>query len=82
MTGLGACADGDRAADVARMAGRLIGHDIHDICPAQRLCVPRSSCDVTAPRGDVLALCGLSGRRHAAQVCWSVQVLTAWCGTV
>jgi len=40
VTGLGECADGDRAADVARMAERLIGRDIRDIGPAAKACVP------------------------------------------
>lgn len=40
ICGLGECADGDRAADVARMAERLIGRDIRDIGPAARACVP------------------------------------------
>ena len=40
VCGLGECADGDRAADVMRMAERLTGHDIRDIGPAQRRCVP------------------------------------------
>ncbi len=43
ICGLGECADGDRAADVARMAERLIGHDIRDTGPAQRRCVPGMS---------------------------------------
>ena len=43
VTGLGECADGDRAADVARMAERLIGCDIRDIRPARRACVPGMS---------------------------------------
>ena len=40
VTGLGECADGDRAAEVLRMAEKLIGHDIRDIRPAARACVP------------------------------------------
>jgi glucarate dehydratase len=40
VTGLGECADGDRAADVARMGQRLIGRDLRDIGPAARACVP------------------------------------------
>ena len=40
VRGLGECADGDRAADVACMAERLIGRDIRDIGPAARACVP------------------------------------------
>ena len=38
--GLGECADGDRAADVVRMAERLIGTDVRDITPARQRCVP------------------------------------------
>ncbi len=41
--GLGECADGDRAADVMRMAERLIGCCIHDIAAARRACVPGMS---------------------------------------
>ena len=40
VCGLGECADGDRSADVQRMAERLIGRDIRDITPAARACVP------------------------------------------
>lgn len=40
VTGLGECADGDRAADVFAMGERLIGHDIRDINGARALCVP------------------------------------------
>lgn len=40
VTGLGECADGDRSADVAKMAERLKGLDIRDIATAERLSVP------------------------------------------
>jgi glucarate dehydratase len=40
VTGLGECADGDRAADVDRMAGRLLGLDLRDTGLAARACVP------------------------------------------
>ncbi|MFY9212429.1 MAG: mandelate racemase/muconate lactonizing enzyme family protein, partial [Aestuariivita sp.] len=40
IVGLGECADGDRAADVGKMAERLIGRDLRDIHGAARLCVP------------------------------------------
>ena len=40
VTGLGECADGDRAADVAAMAPRLIGRDIRDVAGAAARCVP------------------------------------------
>ena len=40
VTGLGECADGDRASDVGRMAERLIGLDVRDISVARRACVP------------------------------------------
>ena len=40
VCGLGECADGDRAADVEKMAERLIGADLRDIGPARRRCVP------------------------------------------
>lgn len=40
IVGLGECADGDRAADVGKMAERLIGRELRDIHGAARLCVP------------------------------------------
>jgi glucarate dehydratase len=40
VTGLGECADGDRAADVMAMGERLIGRDLRDIHGAMALCVP------------------------------------------
>ena len=40
VTGLGECADGDRASDAARMAERLLGRDLRDIGPARQACVP------------------------------------------
>jgi glucarate dehydratase len=40
VVGLGECADGDRSADVLRMAERLIGVPVHDLAAARRLCVP------------------------------------------
>lgn len=40
VTGLGECADGDRAADVAAMAERLVGRDLRDFGPARQACVP------------------------------------------
>jgi len=43
VCGLGECADGDRAADVIKMADRLIGQDIRDIGPLRRACVPGMS---------------------------------------
>lgn len=43
IMGLGECADGDRAADVARIAERLIGRDVRDIGPAAKACVPGMS---------------------------------------
>ncbi len=43
VTGLGECADGDRAADVVRMADRLIGFDLRDTGLAARACVPGMS---------------------------------------
>ncbi len=52
VCGLGECADGDRAADVTRMAERLIGCDLHDILLAQRACVPGMS---YTPWGNVTA---------------------------
>lgn len=38
VTGLGECADGDRSADVRRMAEQLVGRDLRDIGPAARTC--------------------------------------------
>lgn len=43
VCGLGECADGDRAADVCRMAERLIGQDVRAVIPAHRRCVPGMS---------------------------------------
>ena len=40
VTGLGECADGDRAADVIAAGQRLIGHDLRDITTAEALLVP------------------------------------------
>ena len=39
ITGLGECADGDRSADVRRMAERLVGSDLRDVGPAGRSCM-------------------------------------------
>ena len=51
VAGLGECADGDRAADVERMAERLIGHDVREVVTAQRRCVPGMS---YTPWGNVI----------------------------
>lgn len=40
VTGLGECADGDRAADVIAAGARLVGHDVRDITTAEALLVP------------------------------------------
>jgi len=40
VTGLGECADGDRAAEVEAMGAGLIGHDIRLVADAARACVP------------------------------------------
>lgn len=40
VLGLGECADGDRAADVERMAPRLIGRDLREVTLAHRASVP------------------------------------------
>jgi glucarate dehydratase len=40
VTGLGECADGDRAADLAAMAERIIGRDIRDIAGIRAALVP------------------------------------------
>lgn len=52
VIGLGECADGDRARDVARMGERLIGHDIRNLNAARKLCVPRIA---YSPWADVQA---------------------------
>lgn len=52
VCGLGECADGDRAADVLRMAEGLVGCDLHDILPAQRASVPGMA---YTPWGNVTA---------------------------
>jgi glucarate dehydratase len=40
VTGLGECADGDRAADVIAAGARLVGHDLRDIHTAEARLVP------------------------------------------
>ena len=40
ITGLGECADGDRAADVVAAGERLIGLDIRDLATAEKRLVP------------------------------------------
>ena len=40
VTGLGECADGNRAADVVAAGERLIGLDVRDIAEAERRLVP------------------------------------------
>lgn len=52
VTGLGECADGDRAADVIAVAPRLIGHDLRDITTAEALVVPAMR---YTPWGNVMA---------------------------
>lgn len=52
VTGLGECADGDRAADVIAAAHRLIGHDLRDITTAEARVVPAMR---YTPWGNVLA---------------------------
>lgn len=39
VTGLGECADGDRSADLRRMAERLVGRDLRDLGPAAKACM-------------------------------------------
>ena len=53
VTGLGECADGDRAADVLAMRERLIGVDIREITTAERLCLPGMR---FTPWGNITAL--------------------------
>ncbi len=43
VTGLGECADGNRAADVLAVADRIIGHDIRALTTIQNLIVPGMS---------------------------------------
>lgn len=52
VTGLGECADGDRATDVEAMGQRLIGHDIRLVAEAARACVPGMA---YTPWGNLLA---------------------------
>ncbi len=52
VTGLGECADGNRAADVLALGERLIGLDIRDINNAEKRCVPGMR---YTPWGNVLA---------------------------
>lgn len=51
VTGLGECADGNRAADVLRMKDRLIGLDIREITIAEQRCVPGNR---YSPWGNIL----------------------------
>ena len=51
VTGLGECADGNRAADVLALKDRLIGLDVREITTAERLCVPGNR---YTPWGNVL----------------------------
>lgn len=50
ITGLGECADGDRAVDIGKMAEALVGTDIRDINPAEQQVVPQMR---YTPWGDV-----------------------------
>ncbi len=52
VTGLGECADGDRAADVNTAGQRLIGHDLRDITTAEAKLVPGMR---YTPWGNVVA---------------------------
>jgi len=52
VTGLGECADGDRAADVVAMGARLVGHDLRDVLTARAACAPAMS---YTPWDNVLA---------------------------
>lgn len=52
VTGLGECADGDRARDVMAMGERLVGLDIRVINQAQNLCLPGMA---YTPWGNVTA---------------------------
>lgn len=52
VTGLGECADGNRAADVVAAGERLIGLDVRDIAEAERRLVPGMR---YTPWGNVLA---------------------------
>ncbi|MDW4499371.1 mandelate racemase/muconate lactonizing enzyme family protein [Sulfitobacter sp. D35] len=52
VEGLGECADGDRAADVAAMGAALVGHDVRDINAARARLVPAMA---YTPWGDVTA---------------------------
>lgn len=52
VTGLGECADGNRAADVMAVAGRLIGQDVRAVAVAEALVVPGMA---YTPWGNVTA---------------------------
>ena len=52
VTGLGECADGDRASDVVKAGERLIGLDVRDIATAETRLVPGMH---YTPWGNVLA---------------------------
>jgi glucarate dehydratase len=52
ITGLGECADGDRAADVTAMGARLVGHDVREVGTAEARVVPGMR---YTPWGNVLA---------------------------
>ncbi len=77
VVGLGECADGDRAADVARMAERLVGRDVRDIHGAARLCVPAMRYtpwdNVTAARrvfgGIEMAMWDARGKTEGLPLC-------------
>ena len=51
QTGLGECADGNRAADVLVLKDRLLGLDIRELTTAERRCVPGNR---YTPWGNVL----------------------------
>jgi glucarate dehydratase len=77
VTGLGECADGDRSADVAAMASRLIGSDIRDVAGAAARCVPGMAYtpwdNVTAHRrvfaGIEIAMWDALGKTLGAPLC-------------
>ncbi len=52
VTGLGECADGNRAAEVMAMGQRVVGHNLRDITTAEALCVPGMR---YTPWGQVMA---------------------------
>jgi glucarate dehydratase len=77
ITGLGECADGNRAADVMALEERLVGVDIRDLNTAEARCVPAMSytpwANVTAARrafgGIEMAMWDARGKIEDVPLC-------------